>query len=243
MRPPTQSLSYMFRKEAFQINRLNDTFQLKFSVRSARNCHTVQRLGLFSGHRPKCSGKDRKKLSHFGQNVWKYRLKNIVTASFHTTLRQMTEMSQWRTSTYQAVQQSARRKVDYTHSTPTTGWLLGSKAESECSVRSWDRIWGNPTGPQELDFAIYKKSDCHRFFISDSSLVIVRPNLNKASRSDSRLLKTRKRASPSNDVDPRVTLSNRKIPSTSSRTLPSCATLSKCAHGQADFHIFALYEL
>jgi len=35
-----------------------------------------------------------KKLSHFGQNVSKYRLMNTVTASFNTTVRQMTEMSQ-----------------------------------------------------------------------------------------------------------------------------------------------------
>ena len=36
----------------------------------------------------------RKKLSHFGQNIWKYRLMNTVTASFNTTVRQMTEMPQ-----------------------------------------------------------------------------------------------------------------------------------------------------
>jgi len=32
------------------------------------------------------------KLSHFGQNFCKCRLKYTVTASFYTTLRQMTEM-------------------------------------------------------------------------------------------------------------------------------------------------------
>jgi len=36
-----------------------------------------------------------KKLSHFGQNLSKYRLKNTVMASFNTTVRQMTEMLQW----------------------------------------------------------------------------------------------------------------------------------------------------
>ena len=33
-----------------------------------------------------------KNLSHFGQNVWKYKITNTVTASFDTTVRQMTEM-------------------------------------------------------------------------------------------------------------------------------------------------------
>jgi len=36
-----------------------------------------------------------KTLSHFDQNVWKYRLMNIATVSFNTTVRQMTEMFQW----------------------------------------------------------------------------------------------------------------------------------------------------
>jgi len=31
----------------------------------------------------------------FGQNVRKYRLVNTVTASFYTTVRQITEMFQW----------------------------------------------------------------------------------------------------------------------------------------------------
>ena len=35
-----------------------------------------------------------KKLSHFGQNVWKYRLQNTVMVSFNTTVRQMTKMFQ-----------------------------------------------------------------------------------------------------------------------------------------------------
>ena len=55
----------------------------------------VARLWVFFGHRSKCFWNDRKKLSHFGQNVWKYKLMNIVAASFHTTVRQMTEMSRW----------------------------------------------------------------------------------------------------------------------------------------------------
>jgi len=49
----------------------------------------------FFGHRPKWFWNDRKKSSHFGQNVWKYGLKCTVTASFNTTVRQMTEMFQW----------------------------------------------------------------------------------------------------------------------------------------------------
>ena len=35
------------------------------------------------------------KLSHFGQNVWKYWLINTVMVSFNITVRRMTEMSQW----------------------------------------------------------------------------------------------------------------------------------------------------
>jgi len=50
---------------------------------------------LFFGHRPERFWNDRKKLSHFGQNVSKYRLKNTVMVSFNTTVRQMTEMFQW----------------------------------------------------------------------------------------------------------------------------------------------------
>jgi len=48
------------------------------------------------GHRPNRFWNDRKKLSHFGQDAWKYRLKNTFRASFNTTVRQMTEMFQWR---------------------------------------------------------------------------------------------------------------------------------------------------
>jgi len=35
-----------------------------------------------------------KNLSHFGQNVSKYKLKNTVTTSFNTSVKQMTEMFQ-----------------------------------------------------------------------------------------------------------------------------------------------------
>jgi len=48
----------------------------------------------FSGHRPKLCWNDWQKLSHFGQNVWKYRLISTVAAGFDTTVRQMTEKSQ-----------------------------------------------------------------------------------------------------------------------------------------------------
>ena len=40
-------------------------------------------------------GNDWKKLSHLGQKIWKYRLRNTVTVGFNTTVRQMTEMFQW----------------------------------------------------------------------------------------------------------------------------------------------------
>jgi len=52
-------------------------------------------------HTAVCSVLDRnvfemtEKNCHFDQNVWKYRLMNTCTASFDTTVRQMTEMSQW----------------------------------------------------------------------------------------------------------------------------------------------------
>jgi len=50
---------------------------------------------VFFGHTSERFQNDRKKLNHFGQNVWKYRLKNTVVASFNTTVRQMTEMFLW----------------------------------------------------------------------------------------------------------------------------------------------------
>jgi len=49
----------------------------------------------FFGHRSKRFWNERKNVSHFGQNVWKYGLKNTVTVSFYTTARQMTEMFRW----------------------------------------------------------------------------------------------------------------------------------------------------
>jgi len=48
---------------------------------------------LFFGHRPKRYRNDRKKLSHFDQEVRK-QIKQAM-ASFDTTVRQMTEMFQW----------------------------------------------------------------------------------------------------------------------------------------------------
>ena len=36
-----------------------------------------------------------KKLCHFGQNVWKYRLKNTFVVNFNTTVRRMPKMFQW----------------------------------------------------------------------------------------------------------------------------------------------------
>ena len=53
----------------------------------------------FFGHGPKWFWNDRKKFSHFRQNVWKYRLINTVTVSFNKTVRQMTEMFQRKTKT------------------------------------------------------------------------------------------------------------------------------------------------
>jgi len=52
-------------------------------------------LAVFFGHRPKRFWNDWKKLSHFGQNIWKYKLKITVMASFNATVGQMTEIFQW----------------------------------------------------------------------------------------------------------------------------------------------------
>ena len=51
-------------------------------------------FSLFFGHRLTSFLNDRKILSQFGHNVWKYRLVNAITASFNTIIGQMTEMSQ-----------------------------------------------------------------------------------------------------------------------------------------------------
>ena len=50
---------------------------------------------FFFGRRPKRFWNGRKKLSHFGQNVWKCRLRSTVLVSFNTSVIQMTEMFQW----------------------------------------------------------------------------------------------------------------------------------------------------
>jgi len=50
---------------------------------------------FFFSRRPKRFWNGWRKLSHFSQNVWKYRLMNIVTTGFDAKVRQMTEMSQW----------------------------------------------------------------------------------------------------------------------------------------------------
>ena len=47
---------------------------------------------FFFGHRPKRFCNDRKQLSHFGLNVWNYRLKHTALASLNTTVRKMTKM-------------------------------------------------------------------------------------------------------------------------------------------------------
>ena len=51
-----------------------------------------RQASCFFSHRQKRFWNDRKKLSHFGQNVWKYRLKNTFRVSFKTTILQMTEI-------------------------------------------------------------------------------------------------------------------------------------------------------
>jgi len=47
---------------------------------------------VFFGNRSNCFWNNWKKFSNFNQNVQKYRLMNTVTASFTTTVRQMTDM-------------------------------------------------------------------------------------------------------------------------------------------------------
>jgi len=48
------------------------------------------------GSQTKIFFNDRKKLSWFGHDVWKYRLVNTVTGSFNNIVRQMIKMSQWK---------------------------------------------------------------------------------------------------------------------------------------------------
>jgi len=57
-----------------------------------RHGHVGVRSLFFFGHRPKRFWNDRKKLSHFSQNVSKYRIKHTFMVSFNTTVRQMIEM-------------------------------------------------------------------------------------------------------------------------------------------------------
>jgi len=71
--------------------------------RGARSSLNIQRRCL-KRRRPTCFFRSQteiflkwpKKLNHFGQNVWKYRLKITVMVSFNATVRQMTEMFQCR---------------------------------------------------------------------------------------------------------------------------------------------------
>jgi len=65
-----------------------------------------------------------KKLSNFGQNVWKYRLTNTVTSNLDTTLRQMTEMSQWPKGLSKNMTEMSQRKKQVTSGL----WRLSSLA-------------------------------------------------------------------------------------------------------------------
>ena len=62
-----------------------------------------------------------KKISQFGHNVQKYRLLNIVTASFKITLEQTIEMSQQKTATYTSTHYTHSRTLPahYPHTTHT----------------------------------------------------------------------------------------------------------------------------
>jgi len=60
-----------------------------------KKCQLASAPVVFFCHWPKCFWNDWKKLCHSGQNIWKYRLMNIVTARFDTIVRKITEMSQW----------------------------------------------------------------------------------------------------------------------------------------------------
>ena len=74
--------------------------------------HALNVIYFFSSHRPKRFWSDRKKLSHFGQKVWKFRLKNTVMVSFNTTVRQMTEMFQWK-KTQNVIRAWIRLRMSY----------------------------------------------------------------------------------------------------------------------------------
>jgi len=96
--PKTWPLSVRFKLRTtasffFSRSRDSHTPTLLHQLKAAGSSPGIFRS--FFGHRPKCIWSDRKKLSHFGHNVWKYSLMNIVTASFITTMRQMTKMFQW----------------------------------------------------------------------------------------------------------------------------------------------------
>ena len=60
-----------------QSNKVSD---LKIHRQFCSHCHTKHHWHslVFFGHRPKCFWNDRKELSHFGWNVWKYRLKTLL---------------------------------------------------------------------------------------------------------------------------------------------------------------------
>ena len=73
---------------------LSDKVTALFEPRHARQYGQVSCSfwTCFFGHRidrGKMILKWPKKWSHFNQNVWKYRLRNTVTVSFNTTVRQM----------------------------------------------------------------------------------------------------------------------------------------------------------
>jgi len=85
---------------------------------------------------------ERKKFSHFGQNVWKYILMNNVTTSFNTTVRQMTEMSHDQNfSAKNDRNVSAKKNRKYLSSGVDRIWTKGEKL-------SWSRHTGHYKGPR-----------------------------------------------------------------------------------------------
>ena len=85
------------------------------------------RSWCFFSHRPKRFWNDQKILGHFDQNDWKYRLINTVTANFNTTVKQMTEMFQQKTTDMSQRKTQPRRGRE-------PCWRVGSRSFMKTAV-------------------------------------------------------------------------------------------------------------
>ena len=94
----------------------------------------------------------KKKLCHFGQNVWKYGLKNAFMASFNTTMTHMTEMFQWpKCLSYKWPNVSAKKKQIQKHviyleiqtrwrswNAGRQRWFIGKVCQHRKKNRGWN---------------------------------------------------------------------------------------------------------